>query len=324
MKYLQAKYIRMMNLPLINQTGENWNFRCVVCGDSKKNPYKKRGWFKWYRDSNHFNYYCFNCNASMGFDKFIKEYYPDLHAMYTIEKKDQTLSTFTQPTINNELYRPVLVSSVIEKGAEPLDECKEALDYVQSRNTPYAIYTKWYYIRKYNKIEVLIPFYKGDKIYGYQKRNIKEKTFYIELPEENIKIWNWYNIVSLYPVYFTESVFDSAVFYNLDSINNNPVQSIALIGKSINSKIINAIYNLKDRITFCFDNDIPGKASVKKYSKIFPYAKFLYWDEKIKCKDLNELYNKGGKENFKKYIENYTLSYSDWQIKETKKNLNKM
>jgi len=82
MKYLQEKYIKMMNLPLLDKKGDNYNFRCIICGDSKKSKFKKRGWFKWYKNRNTYLYYCFNCSASHSFDYIIKEYYSNLYYTY--------------------------------------------------------------------------------------------------------------------------------------------------------------------------------------------------------------------------------------------------
>jgi len=329
MKYLQEKYIKMMNLPLLDKKGDNYNFRCIICGDSKKSKFKKRGWFKWYKNRNTYLYYCFNCSSSHSFDYIIKEYYSNLYYTYRAEKQDKIIDTFTTNKPDEfsidfkkeQSDRYVIKDAALEPGCKPITECPKCLEYINIRNTPNIIYKDWYYLNK----DIIIPFYKNKKIYGYQKRNIEKKIFYVSLPEENIKIWNWYNITSLYPVYLTESVFDAAVFYNLDTINDNPVQSVALIGKEINSKISKTLYNFRDKIIFCFDNDTSGKISVEKYSKIFPYAKYLYWDEIFSnVKDINELYNIVGKNNFKKYIENYCISYSDWKIKEVEKKLKRI
>jgi hypothetical protein len=53
-----------------------------------------------------------------------------------------------------------------------------------------------------------------------------------------------------------------------------------------------------------FDNDEVGKLKCIKYSKLFPKARFLVWDKRIKYKDLNEIIvNNISLEKFKKFID---------------------
>ena len=59
------------NLPassLKSQNNSEIVFRCPLCGDSKKNKLKKRGYF--YRRTGSF--YCFNCGTSMTGYAFLK------------------------------------------------------------------------------------------------------------------------------------------------------------------------------------------------------------------------------------------------------------
>ena len=60
MKLLQDKYILLLNLPKITKKDDKYNFRCVICGDSKKSSKKKRGWLLWNKDYNTYIYHCFN------------------------------------------------------------------------------------------------------------------------------------------------------------------------------------------------------------------------------------------------------------------------
>lgn len=48
--------------------GDKLNFRCPLCGDSKKSTRKKRGWFYMKTAS----YYCFNCGTGMSGIKFLE------------------------------------------------------------------------------------------------------------------------------------------------------------------------------------------------------------------------------------------------------------
>ena len=50
------------------KVGHEIHVRCPICGDSKKNPRKKRGYFFLSSSS----YYCFNCGVSMSGMQFLK------------------------------------------------------------------------------------------------------------------------------------------------------------------------------------------------------------------------------------------------------------
>ena len=47
MNYVDAKYVGLISSRLENfkkKTNTLYNFRCPICGDSEKNPYKARGY----------------------------------------------------------------------------------------------------------------------------------------------------------------------------------------------------------------------------------------------------------------------------------------
>ena len=61
-----------------------YNFRCPICGDSKKNKSKTRGYL--YAVKANTNFKCHNCGASMSFNNFLKQVDPVIHKQYTMEK----------------------------------------------------------------------------------------------------------------------------------------------------------------------------------------------------------------------------------------------
>ena len=60
------------------------NFRCPICGDSQKSKTKARGYL--WAASDGLVMKCHNCNASMGFDKFIEHVDERLYRQYKFEK----------------------------------------------------------------------------------------------------------------------------------------------------------------------------------------------------------------------------------------------
>ncbi len=57
-----------------------YTFRCVFCGDSKKNPNKRSGYF--YLINNSENYRCFKCNHRSSLKRVLQELKPELYREY--------------------------------------------------------------------------------------------------------------------------------------------------------------------------------------------------------------------------------------------------
>ena len=113
--YIDVKYINLCSsfLEKFKQKHTNlWNFRCPICGDSKKNKNKCRGFV--YEKKNKYFYRCHNCNYGTSFNKFLEKISPALHKDYITEqykedawrKKDvSTIPEFNfVPEFNNVLH----------------------------------------------------------------------------------------------------------------------------------------------------------------------------------------------------------------------------
>ena len=57
-----------------------YKFRCVFCGDSRKNPNKRSGYF--YIINNSHNYRCFKCNHRSSLKTVLRELKPELYMEY--------------------------------------------------------------------------------------------------------------------------------------------------------------------------------------------------------------------------------------------------
>ena len=57
-----------------------YKFRCPFCGDSKKNPNKRSGYF--YLINNSHNYRCFKCNHRSSLKTVLQELKPELYMEY--------------------------------------------------------------------------------------------------------------------------------------------------------------------------------------------------------------------------------------------------
>ena len=61
-----------------------WNFRCPICGDSRRNRSKARGYV--YKKKSDLFFNCHNCGSGLSIGNFIKEIDPTLHKHYVMER----------------------------------------------------------------------------------------------------------------------------------------------------------------------------------------------------------------------------------------------
>ena len=105
MDIIDSKYINLVSSRLLKfkrVKANLYNFRCPICGDSKKHRNKARGYI--YAHKADMNFKCHNCGASTTFSNFIKTLDPVLYKQYIFEKfKDRNTgkgSIFEEPKFN--------------------------------------------------------------------------------------------------------------------------------------------------------------------------------------------------------------------------------
>jgi len=87
MDHVDSKFVGLISprLEKFKRVKNNlYNFRCPICGDSKKNRNKTRGYL--YSVKSNTNFKCHNCGASMSFNNFLKQIDSVIHKQYTMEK----------------------------------------------------------------------------------------------------------------------------------------------------------------------------------------------------------------------------------------------
>ena len=87
MDHIDSKFIGLLSsrLEKFKRVKSNlYNFRCPICGDSKKNKNKTRGYL--YSVKANTNFKCHNCGSSMSLNNLLKKLDPTLHKQYTLEK----------------------------------------------------------------------------------------------------------------------------------------------------------------------------------------------------------------------------------------------
>lgn len=297
-----------LNLPVSSLKSRNSSeitFRCPICGDSKKNKLKKRGYF--YRRTGTFH--CFNCEANMtGYDflKFIctKDVFDRIIQDYKVlnfnnivkGQRNESTSSSVQNHIEilspSPSYKYLLDSNWT---VNPLSD--NAKKYLDERKIPIGSRDMLKSIVDSTGREFILIQYIWDdnciyhQLGNFNKYDIKGQgsTKYIFPKDENINfqpkpVFNIGNVdVSHHSIYCTEGVFDSLFLKN----------GVALGGRSLTDyqyKMLTELYP-RHRIVLAFDNDYAGMSSSLKHAEKFPDISFLDLSDILAiahAKDIND------------------------------------
>ena len=174
MLWIDQKYLNLLSPKLERfkrKSDKLYNCRCPICGDSKKNKFKARGYV--YDVKNSLAYKCHNCGFSGGIGKLIEQVDPHLHNQYKLERykeKDNRQSN----TATKFVYKP----DFSEYQKDPLDNVKRIKDlpffsnpvqYIVKRQIPMEIARELCYVDNIQKLEDLFPEYKN-RLIGKEER----------------------------------------------------------------------------------------------------------------------------------------------------------
>ena len=93
MLYIDAKFVGQISYKLRNFKKKNdyyWNFSCPICGDSKKNELKARGFV--YKNQDRLVYKCHNCGISTSIGGLLKHLDPIVYNEYVLERYKENTS----------------------------------------------------------------------------------------------------------------------------------------------------------------------------------------------------------------------------------------
>lgn len=301
MLYIDAKFVGQISYKLRNFKKKNdyyWNFSCPICGDSKKNELKARGFV--YKNQDRLVYKCHNCGISTSIGGLLKHLDPIVYNEYVLERYKENTSKH-MPHAKVEQAVPLITQEVstdlIMAGAQPLQSNEKALQYVVSRKIPQDRWKDLYYVPKFkefvNKLKysftdtkydsprLIIPFYDEDgKCIAFQGRALgteMPKYITIKLDETQEKLYGLDRMDHNKRVYVTEGPIDSMFIPN----------AIAVAGAGFNTKFIQAI---KDNATLIMDNEPRSKEICKFIEKLIDedYTVCL-WPDTVQQKDINDM-----------------------------------
>lgn len=158
MLFTDVKFLRQIGYRLERfkekKTNELWNCRCPICGDSSHKSNKTRGYF--YVKQGTMLYMCHNCQASMSFGNFLKDFDPNLYNQYALEKFGDKTATKKAPQVpsfqvDTSKYATNHNTNVFDQltSIEDLDAGHPARLYVQERMIPEKFWSTLKYAPKY-------------------------------------------------------------------------------------------------------------------------------------------------------------------------------
>ena len=293
MDIIDSKYVNLVSsrLQKFKRVKANlYNFRCPICGDSKKHKNKARGYL--YQVKTNTNFKCHNCGASLSLNNFLKQIDPVLHKQYTMEKFKEGFAggrnfvveepkfEFKKPVFKKKLDLPVASEVSIaneylsKRGLDPT-KFYFADKFKQWVNTQKKTFD---YINK-DESRIIIPMYDESKtLIGFQGRSLgpnSVKYITVMLNEEAPKIYGLYSIKTEKPIYIVEGPFDSSLIEN----------SVAMCGSDIDIRT----FGWSDYI-WVFDNEPRNREIVNKISKVIDRGdKVVIWPNNIQQKDINDM-----------------------------------
>ena len=296
--YIDVKYINLCSslLERFKQKHTNlWNFRCPICGDSKKSKTKCRGFV--YEKRNKYFYKCHNCNYGTSFNRFLEKISPALHKNYITEqykedawrKKDEPKSipefNFV-PEFNHVLQGMDSISS--------LTTDHPARNYLKNRLIPERYFRDLYLCKEFKKWtntiipnkfsslehdapRLVIPFFDcKHNIIGYQGRSFdpKEQAKYITIKMKGVEnlIYGEERINIKKKIYCVEGPLDSLFLPNC----------LAIAGLNFKGvKLSNVIV---------LDNERRNVQIVDALKKVITNGySVCIWPDSVKEKDINEM-----------------------------------
>ena len=321
--YIDLNYISKIQ-PRLQQFKKKrdylFNFRCPVCGDSKKSKTKARAYL--YRVKNDMFFKCHNCSASHNLANLIKLVDRPLYDQYILERykgskpaSEESLFERFKTNTKDKLKNSTPLQGLT--AFSTLDDEHPAKQYLLNRKLPTDYFDKLYYCdkfqnfvnklrpgtfsslnKKYEHPRLIIPFYDVDNnVFAIQGRAFgKEQPKYltIKLQENKQKIFGLERVNLHKRLYIVEGPLDSLFLDNC----------LAAGGADLQLPVE------KKDVVFIFDNEPRNKEIIDRmYKMIDKDYMIAIWPEGTKEKDINEMIINGKtKEQVQKIISDNTYS----------------
>ena len=295
MNHVDSKFINLISSKLQKfkrVKSDLYNFRCPICGDSKKNKSKTRGYL--YSMKADVNFRCHNCGASMTFSSFLKQQDPILHKQYVFERfKDGTTGRatvveepkfeFKAPKFKKKINLPKASENPSANGYLTARKLNSN-DFYYAENFKKFVNTlkPTFEDTRYDEERIIIPLYYEKNLIGLQGRSLgpsKVKYITVMINDDAPKIYGLDNIRTDAPVYVTEGPFDSTFIRN----------SVAMCGADADVSrwgISNPVW--------IYDNEPRSSEIVRRIGNTIDSGESLViWPNGIDDKDINDMVMSG-------------------------------
>ena len=295
MDHVDSKFIGLVS-PKLQKfkrvKADLYNFRCPICGDSKKNKSKTRGYL--YAVKANTNFKCHNCGASMSLNNFLKQVDPAVHKQYVMEKfkEGHTGRSFVieEPEFKFEAPKFKKKLKLPKASENPKSSGYLTARKLNPDNFYYAEHFKKFVNSlkptfddtKHDEERIIIPLYYEKNLIGLQGRSINPnpvKYITVMLDDDAPKIYGLDTIRRDAPVYITEGPFDSTFIRN----------AIAMCGADADISrwgISNPVW--------IYDNEPRNREITNRISKTIDSGQsVVIWPESIDDKDINDMVMNG-------------------------------
>jgi transcription elongation factor Elf1 len=295
MNHIDSKFIGLISsrLEKFKRVKSNlYNFRCPICGDSKKNKSKTRGYL--YSVKADINFRCHNCGSSMTFSNFLKTMDPMVYKQYIFErfKSNSTGRGTVVEDPKFEFKTPKFKKKInLPKASEnPSADGYLTARKLNSNDFYYAENFKKFVNElkptfedtRYDEERIIIPLYYEKNLIGLQGRSLgpsKVKYITVMLNDDAPKIYGLDNIRRDDPVYITEGPFDSTFIRN----------SIAMCGSDADVDrwgVSNPVW--------IYDNEPRSREIVGRIERTIDNGdSVVIWPNSIDDKDINDMVMSG-------------------------------
>lgn len=333
--FTDIKYLRLLshNFRNFKQKKENlWNFSCPICGDSKKNKLKARGYV--YRKTNNLYYICHNCNVGLSLGNLIKQIDAGMYRQYALERfknGENGRSNYEKPTFNIPTPKfDKLEEKVNWINAERLDTLPEGhfcLEYIKGRKIPKESYKKLFFTSNYKKLidelkpeydkkidedaRLVIPYFDEYNnliaVAGRALTTADEKLRYVKVKikdDVNRLIYGLNTLDKSKTVRVVEGEMDSLFVKNCIASGDSALQITAKEAGS-------------DDFVLIYDNEPRNKEIVREMNQaIKNQNKIVIWPSNIQQKDINDMIKAGmTQDDIESVIDNNTFQGLEAQTK---------
>ncbi len=318
--YIDRKYLLLVSSRLdrfIQKNNDLFNFRCPICGDSKKNSFKARGYI--YRKNDGYFYTCKNCGVGLNFRSFLKNIDQSLDQEYVLERYKN--DKFTNYNSKKEKQKEESDFDKLLKLDIPsireLEDNHFAKRYVVNRMIPQKFYDKLFYANDFSEFvkslnlkrdyklvdgdkRLVIPFYNSkNEIIYIQGRALsndnKLRYITIVIDEQYPKIFGLERLNKNKKIYVVEGPIDSLFLDNCIAVADSSLtKSDVIMGNKV----------------LIFDNEPRNREIVKQISKaIKTNHSICLFPENIIEKDINDMIRSGiSVTEIKNIIDNRTFN----------------